>query len=109
MIVRRSVSADSVDPTRAELTFLIEPVDEDEEICRVTLDFGFGDELEDELVLPIARRTLDIGDLIGGEDELTNEELSSEDLYHEGLRLLLGEVPVKILIVIEYCLGCSGT
>ena len=98
-----------MDPTRAELTFLIEPVDEDEEICRVTLNFGFGDELEDELVFPIARPTLNIGDLIGSEDELTDQELPSEDLYHESLRLFLGEVPVKILIVIKHRLRCSGT
>ena len=97
-----------MDPTGAELTFLIEPVDEDEEICRVTLNFGFGDELEDELVFPIARPTLNIGDLIGSEDQFTNEKLPSEDLYHESLRLLLGEVPMKILIVIEHRLRCTS-
>jgi len=109
VVVSRSVNAGSVDSTGAELAFLVEPVNEDEEVCRVTLNFGFGDELEDELVLPIARPTLNIGDLIGSEDELTNEELPSEDLYHESLRLLLGEVPVKILIVIKHRLRCSGT
>ena len=98
-----------MNPTGAELAFFIETVDEDEEVRWVSIDLGLGDELEHELVISVARRTLYKCDLIRIEEKFTYEELASENLHYESLRFLLGKVPVKILVVIEHRIRCSGT
>ena len=99
----------SVDPTRAELAFLIKPVDEDEKVRWILFDLALGDELEDELVLTIARSPLNIGDLVWSEQEFTYQMLPPEHLDHKSLRLLLGKVPMQILVVVQNRLRGAGS
>ena len=86
----------------------VEAVGEDEEEGGEAIGFGLRDELEDVLVGMVLGHRLDVADLVTLDQELADQALAAKRLDQQGVVVLDAEGPVKVVVVVQHRLRCTG-